>query len=404
VEASSMTATGVDRFQGLLSQRAAKGPRPPMGGGPGMKFRFSAGNPDPGSFPYQELVQAMADVMETDGENALSYGAVFGHQPLREWVCHKLKVFEDLDVSPDNILITNGSGDAIGLIIQTFIDEGDVVITEAPTFSATLQALRRNGAELYGVEMDDEGILIDQVKDRLAALKAEGKRCKMIYTIVNFQNPFGPTMSLKRRKELLALAKENDIVILEDDAYGELRWEGEPLPSLFALDDAGLVARTGTFSKILGAGTRVGWIVAPSSMVPYLSAFNFGGGVAPLTSRVCLAYMNGHLESHVADLIQIYKNKRDAMLETLETGLAGTDAAWNRPEGGFFIWLKLPSGTNQKKLLELATQAGIAYALGPSFFPDGGGEEHIRLAFSLESIEGIREGVGILCTLIHQAR
>jgi 2-aminoadipate transaminase len=301
-------------------------------------------------------------------------------------------VFEDLDVSPDNILITNGSGDAIGLIIQTFVDEGDVVITEAPTFSATLQALRRNGAELYGVGMDDEGILVDEVRARLEALKAEGKTCKMIYTIVNFQNPFGPTMSLPRRKALLELAKEYNTIILEDDAYGELRWEGEPLPSLFALDDAGLVARTGTFSKILGAGTRVGWIIAPSSMVGYLSAFNFGGGVAPLTSRICLAYMQGHLESHVADLCQ------------LEQGLAGTDAEWNKPEGGFFIWLKLPSGTNQKTLLDLATKAGIAYALGPSFFPNGGGEEHIRLAFSLESIEAIRQGVGELCTLIHQAR
>jgi 2-aminoadipate transaminase len=399
-----MTATGTDRFQELLSRRAAKGPRPPMGGGPGMKFRFGAGNPDPGSFPYQELVQAMADVMETDGENALSYGAVYGHQPLREWVCHKLKVFEDLEVSPDNVLITNGSGDAIGLISQTFIDEGDVVITEAPTFSATLQTFRRCGARLYGVEMDDEGILIDQVKARLEALKAEGTRCKMIYTIVNFQNPSGPTMSLARRKALLELAAEYGVMILEDDAYGELRWEGEPLPSLFSLDEAGLVARTGTFSKILGAGTRVGWIIAPSSMVPYLSAFNFGGGVSPLTSRVCLAYMNGHLESHVSDLIQVYKSKRDAMLETLEAGLAGTDAEWNTPEGGFFIWLKLPSGTSQKRLLDLATANGIVYALGPSFFPAGGGEEHIRLAFSLESIEAIREGVGILCTLIREAK
>jgi len=399
-----MTATGVDRFQGLLSQRAARGPRPPFGGGASTKFRFSAGNPDPGSFPYQELTQAMADVMETDGPNALSYGAVYGHEPLREWVCHKLNVFENLDVSPDNILITNGSGDAIGLIIQTFIDEGDVIITEAPTFSATLQAMRRNGGVLYGIEMDDDGLRMDLLAAKLEELQQAGTPCKMIYTIVNFQNPYGPTLTLERRKELLALAKKYNTIVLEDDAYGELRWEGEPLPSLFALDDAGLVARTGTFSKILGAGTRVGWVIAPSSMVGYLSAFNFGGGVAPLTSRVCLAYMNGHLESHVAELIDIYKNKRDAMLETLEAGLAGTDAAWNKPEGGFFIWLKLPSGTSQKRLLELATAAGIAYALGPSFFPDGGGEEHIRLAFSLESIEAIREGVAILCKLIHEAR
>jgi 2-aminoadipate transaminase len=399
-----MTSTGVDRFQELLSQRAAKGPRPPMGGGPGMKYRFSAGNPDPGSFPYQELAQVTADVLETDGADALSYGAVYGHQPLREWVCHKLDVFEGLKVSPDNVLITNGSGDAIGLIIQTFVDEGDVVITEAPTFSATLQAMRRCGAELHGVEMDDDGLRTDQLAELLAKLKAEGKRIKMIYTIDNFQNPAGPTLTLQRRKELLALAKQYNVLVLEDDAYGELRWEGEQLPSLFALDDAGLVARTGTLSKILGAGVRVGWVIAPSSLVPYLSAFNFGGGVSPLTSRICLAYMTGNLEPHVDELRQIYKNKRDAMLETLEQGLAGTDASWNKPEGGFFIWLKLPTGTSQKKLWELALANSIAYVTGPAFYPAGGGEEYIRLAFSLESPEAIREGVAILCKLIREAR
>jgi 2-aminoadipate transaminase len=398
-----MAATGVDRYQQLLSQRAAKGPRPPMGGG-AAKFRFSAGNPDPGSFPYQQLVQATADVLEVDGADALSYGAVYGHQPLREWVCHKLKVFENLDVSPDNILITNGSGDAIGLVIQTFVDEGDAVITEAPTFSATLQVLRRNGADLYGVELDDEGMRTDLLAERLESLAQAGTPCKLIYTIVNFQNPAGPCLSLARRKELLALARQYDVMILEDDAYGELRWEGEPLPSLFELDDAGLVARTGTLSKILGAGVRVGWVIAPAVLVPYLSAFNFGGGVAPFTSRVCLAYMQGNLVPHVAELRQIYKDKRDAMIETLEQGLAGTDAAWNRPEGGFFIWLKLPTGTDQKRLLELASAAGIAYALGPSFYPNGGGEEYIRLAYSLEAPEAIREGVGLLCKLIMQAR
>ena len=297
-----MTATGADRFQALLSQRAAKGPRPPMGLGPHIKYRFGAGNPDPGSFPYDGLVQATADVLEVEGPDALSYGNVFGHQELREWVCHKHKVFENLDITPENVLITNGSGDAIGLVIQTFIDEGDIVITEAPTFSATLQAFRRNGAVLYGVELDDEGLRTDQLRAKLEALAAEGKRCKMIYTIDNFQNPGGPTLSLRRRKELLELAKQYDCIVLEDDAYGELRFEGEQLPSLFELDDAGLVARTGTLSKILGAGTRVGWVIAQPTLVPYMSAFNFGGGVAPFMSRVCLYYMRDHLEPHVAEL------------------------------------------------------------------------------------------------------
>jgi len=399
-----MTATGVDRFQALLSQRAAKGPRPPMGAGPHIRYRFGAGNPDPGSFPYAGLAQATADVMEMDGPDALSYGNVYGYQALREWVCHKHKVFENLDITPDNVLITNGSGDAIGLVIQTFVDEGDIVITEAPTFSATLQTLRRTGAVVYGVDVDDDGLSIDQLKARLESLAQDGKRCKMVYTIDNFQNPAGPTLSLSRRKELLALAKQYDFIVLEDDAYGELRFEGEQLPSLFALDDAGLVARTGTLSKILGAGTRVGWVIAQPSLVPYMSAFNFGGGVAPFMSRICHRYMEANLEPHVAELREIYKNKRDAMIETLEEGLVGTDASWFKPEGGFFLWVKLPTGTNQKKVWDLANAAGVGYVPGSAFMPEGGGEEYIRLAYSLEALDEIREGTRLVCKAILESR
>jgi 2-aminoadipate transaminase len=399
-----MTATGTDRFQALLSQRAAKGPRPPQGLGPHITYRFGAGNPDPGSFPYAGLAQATADVMEMDGANALSYGNVFGHQELREWVCHKHKVFENLDITPENVLITNGSGDAIGLVIQTFVDEGDVVITEAPTFSATLQTFRRNGATLYGVELDDEGLRTDQLAAKLESLAKAGMPCKMIYTIDNFQNPGGPTLSLKRRQELLALAKQYNAIVLEDDAYGELRFEGEQLPSLFELDDAGLVARTGTLSKILGAGTRVGWVIAQPSLVPYMSAFNFGGGVAPFMSRICLRYMQVNLEPHVAELREIYKKKRDAMIETLQEGLAGTDASWFKPDGGFFLWVKLPTGTDQKKVWELSNAAGVGYVPGPAFMPEGGAEEYIRLAYSQESLESIREGTRLLCTAIVEAR
>jgi 2-aminoadipate transaminase len=398
-----MTATGADRFQALLSQRAAKGPRPPTGLGPHIKYRFGAGNPDPGSFPYDGLVQATADVLEVEGPDALSYGNVFGHAELREWVCHKHKVFENLDITPENVLITNGSGDAIGLVIQTFVDEGDVVITEAPTFSATLQAFRRNGAKLYGIELDDEGLRTDLLSEKLESLAAAGTPCKLIYTIDNFQNPGGPTLSLRRRKELLELAKKYNCIVLEDDAYGELRFEGEQLPSLFALDDAGLVARTGTLSKILGAGTRVGWVIAQPSLVPYMSAFNFGGGVAPFMSRICLYYMRDHLEPHVAELREIYKNKRDAMIEELEAGLKGTDASWFKPEGGFFLWVKLPTGTDQAKVWELANASAVGYVPGPAFMPEGGAEDYIRLAYSQESIEAIREGTRLLCKAIMAA-
>lgn len=399
-----MTATGVDRYRTLLSQRAAKGPRPPMGVGPNIKYLFGAGNPDPGSFPYADIVQATADVMEVDGAKALSYGAVYGYDELRDWVCHKHKVFENLAITRDNVLITNGSGDALGLVIQTFVDEGDAVITEAPTFSATLQILRRCGADLHGIEMDAEGMRTDLLAERLETLARQGKPCKLIYTIDTFQNPAGPTLSLRRRRELVALARQYGVMILEDDAYGELRFEGEQQPSLFELDDAGLVARTGTLSKILGAGVRVGWVITSPTLVPYISAFNFGGGVSPFTSRVCYHYLRGHLEPHVAELRQIYKAKRDAMLDELARGLAGTDATWSRPEGGFFLWVKLPTGTNPTRALTLANEAGVGYVPGPAFMPNGGGEDHIRLAYSFESPDEIRAGTRLLCEAILAAR
>ncbi|MGE3907986.1 MAG: PLP-dependent aminotransferase family protein [Chloroflexota bacterium] len=399
-----MTATGVDRFQELLSRRAAKGPRPPQGLAPHIKYRFGAGNPDPGSFPYSALAQATAEVMEDEGAQALSYGGVFGYEALREWVCHKHKVFEDLDITPDNVLITNGSGDALGLVIQTFVDEGDAVITEAPTFSATLQTFRRNGADLHGVEVDAEGMRTDILAEKLEAIKRSGRQCKLIYTIDNFQNPAGPTLTLKRRHELLDLAKQYGVIVLEDDAYGELRFEGEQLPSLFALDDAGLVARTGTLSKILGAGTRVGWVIAQPSLVPYLSSFNYGGGVAPFMSRICYAYMKNNLETHVEELRRVYKEKRDAMISELEAGLAGTDAFWHKPEGGFFLWIKLPTGTDPKRLMELASAAGVGYVPGPAFMPNGGGENYIRLAFSQEAPDELRAGTRLICKAIHEAR
>jgi 2-aminoadipate transaminase len=403
-EVSEMTAAGVDRFQELLSQRAAFGPRAAIGGRTGITYNFGAGNPDPGSFPYQGLVQAMSDVMEVDGADALSYGSFYGYQGLREWVCHKLKVFENLDTTPDNILITNGSGDALGLVIQTFVDVGDPVICEAPTFSGTLQTLRRNGADLYGVEVDDEGMRTDRLADRLEQIVREGRKPKLIYTIDTFHNPAGPTLTEQRRREVLELARTYNVVVLEDDAYGELRFEGTAVPSLFELDDAGLVARSGTLSKILGAGTRVGWVIAPPSMIGYASAFNFGGSVSPLTSRVCTFYMRGALETHVAELRQIYKDKRDAMIETLEQELAGTDFTCSRPEGGFFLWIKLPTGTSQATLARLAAEQKVGYVAGPAFMPNGGGEEYIRLAYSYETPEEIREGTRLLCQSILAAR
>ena len=401
-----MTTHG-EPFESLLAARARIGwgmsvatPRPSMK----ALFEFGAGYPDPASFPYDGMTEATARMLKEDGAAAMTYGEPQGYRGLRELICVKHERFEAFKTDPENIIVANGSGQALALAFGAFIDPGDVVIAEAPTFSGSLNTLRRHGPEILDVPVDDEGIVTDAVRERLEGLRRAGRRCKLIYTIVNFQNPAGPSQSLRRRHELVALAHEFDTLIVEDDAYGELRFEGDTLPPLFALDHGGRVIRAGTLSKILGAGVRIGWLCAPRPMIPALQGFLFGGGVNPFMSRVATYFLRDNLESHVQLLIGVYRAKRDAMLKALHEVLGGTDFTVSRPEGGFFLWMKLPSGTDQKKLASQAVAARVQYTPGPVFYANGGGHEFIRLAFSYESPEKNYEGARILAKAILEAR
>ncbi|HEY3107169.1 MAG TPA: PLP-dependent aminotransferase family protein [Chloroflexota bacterium] len=402
------TTTAVD-LQALLSTRAQIG-RQPVGmianatrtGAPAL-YDFGGGRPDPASFPYDGLIDATIRTMNDEGAEALTYGDPLGYAGLRDLVVHKYELFEGLKVERDNIIIANGSGAALGLAISAFIDQGDVLICEAPTFSGTLGAIRRHGPEVIDIPVDERGMVTSVLRARLEELRSQGRRAKMIYTIDNFQNPSGPTLTLPRRRELLALAQEHGTAILEDDAYGELRFEGEQLPSLYELDEAGCVVRSGTLSKILGAGVRLGWLCAPKELIPVFQSFNFGGGVNPFMSRVATYYMRDNLKSHVELLINVYREKRDAMLRGLWELLEGTDVQISKPEGGFFIWIKLPTGTDRKRLAELAAEARVQYVPGASFYPNGGGEEFIRLAYSYESPEKCYQGSRLIARAIRGA-
>lgn len=394
------------RFEQLLSSRAAIGRK--AGGGPAWPggtttYEFGGGKPDPGSFPYDDIVEATRTMMAAEGAQALTYGEPLGYRGLREVLAHKFDHFEDLQVSPDNFLLTNGSLHALSLVISALVDIGDALICEAPTFSGTLQVFRRHGADVRGVPVDEGGIVVAAVRAELEALRAAGRPCKLIYTMPTFHNPAGPTATLERRRELLALAREFETPILEDDAYGDLRFEGEFIPSLYALDTDGLVVRAGTLSKILGAGMRLGWLLAPKEQLPVYQSFNFGGGIAPFTSRVAAYYMRDHMTDHVPALINVYRAKRDAMLQGLNEVLDGTDAEISKPAGGFFIWIKLPSAADTAKLAQLAREAGVGYVPGNNFMPNGGGERYIRLAFSYESEENCHAGARHLASAIHAA-
>jgi len=401
-----MTPTPGARFDDLLSSRARIGwdaPAPPSRPVIDALYDFGAGYPDPVTYPYDALVDATARMMKEEGGDALNYGEYQGYTGLREVVCHKYALFERLEVTPENLIVSNGSGHALSLAMSAFVDIGDAIISEAPTFSGTLHTIRRHGPEVLDVPVDAEGMVTSVAREHLERLKRQGRRCKLIYTIVNFQNPAGPTLSLARREELVALAHEYDTLILEDDAYGEIRFEGEPLPSLYALDPNGRVIRAGTVSKILGAGFRLGWLCAPREMIPVFQGFLFGGGVNPFASRVATYYLRDHMAEHVAVLVGAYRAKRDAMLKALWEVLGRTDVEISRPEGGFFIWIKLPTGTDPKRLRDIASSLRVQYSPGPAFFPNGGGERFIRLAYSYESPERCYEGARLLAQAILDA-
>ncbi len=402
-----MAPNTTPRFEELLSTRARIGtgtsvqPARPVAN---ALYEFGGGFPDPVSFPYDGLVEATARMMKAEGAQALTYGEPQGYKGLRELVCHKYGLFEGLKIAPDNLIISNGSGHALSLAFSAFVDVGDAILSEAPTFSGTLNTIRRHGARVLDVPVDAEGLDTRVARQQLERLRREGTRCKLIYTIDNFQNPSGPTMTMRRRQELVELAHEFDTFILEDDAYGELRFEGDHLPSLYALDTGGRVIRAGTVSKILGAGFRLGWLCAPKAMIPTFQGFLFGGGVNPFASRVATYFLRDHLQPHVALLIDVYRKKRDAMLRGLHEVLDGSGAEISKPEGGFFLWIRLPERTDLQRLSDLAGVARVQYTTGTAFFANGGGEEFIRLAFSFETPEKCYDGARLMAKAVLDAR
>ena len=396
-----------DLYQSALSSRARMAPagpqRPAAWAARPVLYDFGGGRPDPESLPFAGLTRATAEVLEQDGRAALTYGNIQGFEGLRELVAWKMEHREGLTVSPDEVFITNGSSQALALIADTFLDPGDLAIVEAPTFSGSLNIFRRRGAEVIGVPLDDEGLRTDDLERLLKGLAAQGKRPKFVYTIDYFHNPAGPCLSVERRHDLLRIAEAYGTLVVEDEAYGDLRYDGESPPSLYALDEAGLIMRCSTLSKILAAGVRIGWILAPAELLHPLMAMKQDWGTSPFVSRVAAQFLRAHMDEHITELCGVYRRKRDAMLAGLERGLGDT-ARWSHPEGGFFVWLRLPGGTDLAKLMEGCVERQISIVPGSNFFPDGGGKEHIRLAFSYAPVPAISEGMDKLVEAIRLAR
>lgn len=363
---------------------------------------FSGGYPDASTLPIQDVIEATRVALERDGEWALQYAFGSGIPELVEQLRIKLERDQGIRATTPNILITNGGSQALGLIFEMFVNPGDIILAEAPFFMGTVHYAHANGAEVHELPLDDEGIIVADLERELNALRAAGKRAKFLYLVPTFQNPTGVTYSLERRKQIIALAQEHRLPILEDDAYFDLRFEREKVPTFYTLDGTGLVMYCGTFSKIMSAGVRLGWVVAAPDIIAHLSGLKTDYGTGAFASAVAAEFAgSGTLLEHIQELKGMYRKRRDAMLRALEELMpAGT--RWTRPDGGFFIWVTLPSGVAASAVAPLAQQRGLGVTPGVYFFTAGGGEECLRLSYSFNNEEEIRRGVEILAGVVRE--
>ncbi len=359
-----------------------------------MTIAFARGAPAPECLPVQELADCAKAAIEQDGTAVLSYGAGGGYGPLREWIAQRH------GVEPGRVLLTSGSLQGFVFLAQHLVGNGGTprVLVEGPTYDRPLLILARLGAEIVPLPMDDEGLDPDGLERALA----DGEKPALLYTIPTFQNPSGRTLSTERRHRIAELVAEHELLVLEDDPYGLVRFEGEAPPSLFELEGGTNVAYSSSFSKTVAPGVRVGYFVLPAPLAKELEAVAVSTYISPPFLSEAAVYefiRRGSFEPNLERVCGLLGARRDAMLAALEREFpAGT--SWSRPEGGYFLWLDLPDGTDAAELLVRATAAGVTFVKGADFFPGVGGESSARLAYSFASVEEIGEGIATLASLL----
>jgi 2-aminoadipate transaminase len=355
---------------------------------PGM-ISFAGGMPDPEIFPVEQFQEA-ASVISREGKDILQYGTTEGYPPLKEFIAEWTIPRMGRKLTPEEILITTGSSQIIDLLCWALVDRGDYVICEEPTFLGATGTMFNHGARFLTVTCDENGMLVDSLPGIIEKAIAEGGKIKFIYTIVNFHNPLGCDLSLERRIKLLEIAKKYGILILEDDPYGYVRFEGEEIPSVFSLDREGLVLYACSFSKILAPGTRVGWCAGRENIIRKMAIFKQGTDTC--TSVVVQAMVweycrLGYLESFLPKIINHYRDKRDQMEKAFLAYLPVDKVSWLTPKGGFFYWLTTP-GVMAGQLFEKAIEKKIAFVTGNAFYPTGsGGEHNFRMCYTFASPE-----------------
>lgn len=361
---------------------------------------LAGGLPYTQAFDPQVILRLVRRVLEEDCASALQYGPTDGYAPLKHSLAGLMRE-EGTPCLPEDIIITNGAQQGLELISKIFLNPGDHIITEAPSYVGALQSFLSYQPEIHPIPMDDRGMNLDRLRDTLRALAEKGERAKFIYTVPNFQNPAGITMSHERRYALLEAAEEFDCLVVEDNPYGMLRFEGEPAPTLRSLDE-GRVVYLGTLSKIFSAGMRIGWVAAPHPILEKLLLAKQSADLctSSFTQRIAhLYFAEEDWRGQLQQLVEIYRERRNVLLSALEEFLGGL-CSWTRPQGGLFVWATLPDFINTSEMLATAIDAKVAYVPGSGFFPYRGGENCMRLNFSYAEPDVLWEGIKRLSKVI----
>jgi 2-aminoadipate transaminase len=401
------TARDIERYASLFAQRTKVMRSSAMRDLMALTERddvisLAGGLPDTSTFPPDSYAALMSTVASESCARALQYGPTEGFERIKRCIAAVMAA-EGMQADTEELLVTTGGQQVIDLVCKTLIDPGDVIVAEAPTYPGAIPTFCAYQADVVQVEMDRDGLRVQELEATLDELERSGRRPKFIYTVPNFHNPAGVTMSLQRRRELVRIAAERELLILEDNPYGLLRYEGEPLPTLYSLDSE-FVIYAGTFSKILSPGVRLGWTAAPA---PILQKMQIGKQGSDLCSSSISQYFvsayfeSGPWEDYVRSLLEIYRRRRDVMLDAMAEQLP-REAQWTHPRGGLFIWATLPDYIDTTDLLARALREQVAFVPGRAAFVDGRGGSSMRLNFSGVDEDAIREGIRRIGEVVHE--
>ena len=392
-------SSDLERYAGLFAERtrvmrsSAMRDLMAVTAQPGV-ISLAGGLPDTSTFPPKAFAAQMTRIAQESAAEALQYGPTEGFRETVDCIVEVMGA-EGMLPDPEDVIVTTGGQQAIDLLCKALVDPGDAVICEAPTYPGAIPVFCSYQAETIQIECDGEGMRIDELEAALERLDSEGRRPKFVYSVPTFQNPAGVTMSLERRRRLVELARARELLVVEDNPYGLLRFGGEPLPPLYQLDGGDFVIYIGTFSKILSPGIRLGWAVTPP---PVMEKVVLGKQAADLCTSTLTQYFvreyfrDGRWREYVESLIDIYRDRRDAMVEALGRYFP-PQATWTEPEGGLFIWATVPEYIDTTDRLAMALREDVAFVPGQAAYVDGRGRNSMRLNFSAGDEDEIREGI-----------